>query len=77
MPRRRRNPSGVVEWCKAHPWMTFFIVTSALTVPVALVQAAAMSRSKLPPGDPSRRLPTAPIEIEPGRVFVPGVTDIA
>lgn len=38
--RRRRNPSGLIEWAKAHPYLTtFFVLPSVIYLPVAIIQA--------------------------------------
>lgn len=69
---RRRNPSGVVEWAKAHPWMTFFLLSSAIAVPVELYRASQAAKAA-----PLRRVePVDPLSqpTEPPR-FVPGVVD--
>ncbi len=55
--RRRRNPSGgVVGWATAHPFLTFMLLSSALSLPVSLVYALRREpdRPRLPPaeGDP-------------------------
>ncbi len=85
--RRRRNP-GVLDWCSAHPWMTFFLASAALTIPVAIVQAIARpapAPPSSPPADPFGRLPATPptsptpstvvVDGDPPTVFVPGVFD--
>lgn len=67
---RRRNPSGVMAWATAHPWMTFFLVGSALALPVELYrasQAAKLAAARPPPPADPLSLPTPP--------FVPGVID--
>lgn len=53
--RRRRNPSsGVVGWATAHPFLTFMLLSSALSLPVSLVYALRREpeRPRLPEGDP-------------------------
>lgn len=83
--RRRRNASGIVEWAKAHPWMTFFIVGSALAIPVQLYELSVLAKQAkaLPPPDPLAQ-PTpppqpksVPQDLGGGIVFVPGVIDPA
>jgi hypothetical protein len=36
----------MAEWCMAHPWMTFFIASSAVGVPQRLALAYLNSRVK-------------------------------
>ena len=80
MRHRRRNPSGLIEWAKLHPWMTFFLVPSVLMVPVYLVRALRPAPEP-PPRDPLAvpTPPPVPRIVPPseggGTVFVPGVID--
>lgn len=40
MRRRRRNPSGVIGWASAHPWLTvLFVIPALVGFPIALVKA--------------------------------------
>lgn len=81
MARRRRNPGGVVEWAKLHPWMTFFIAGGILTTVQVLAQSAALARASRASADPlSKPTPPpnpapVPRELGGGTVFVPGVID--
>ncbi len=86
MARRRRNPGGIIEWAKLHPWMTFFIVGSALAIPVQLYELSVISKqAKAPPPRPDPLSqptpPLVPVPVSPalggGTVFVPGVIDPA
>lgn len=77
MARRRRNPGGVIEWAKLHPWMTFFIVGSALAIPVQILQTRAIAKALAPPQDPLSKPTPAPVpspvppSLGGGTVFVP------
>lgn len=77
---RRRNPGGVLDWCSAHPWMTFFLVSAALAIPVGIAEALQPKAPPPVPTDPFGRLPSpspssAPAA-DPPTVFVPGVLDL-
>ncbi len=38
--RRKRNPSSVLDWAKAHPYLTtFFVLPSVIGFPIALIRA--------------------------------------
>jgi hypothetical protein len=70
--RRRRRNGDFGAWCSAHPWMTFFLVSSALAIPYYLAQAAAQPSSP-PPINPSRRLPSPPPDpVDKPTEFTPG-----
>ncbi len=43
--RRRRNPSGAIEWAKAHPYLTtFFVLPALIGLPIAVIKALRPKR---------------------------------